>query len=360
MLNQTKVLVIDDDQIIGRTLKNVLSVHGYDVCFTENGATGIEKAFEYNPDLILCDVRMEPIDGYKVLNILKQNSFIYRIPFIFLSGDSDVNDVRLGMDLGADDFLVKPFNIEDLLLSIENQINKYKFLLDLGRRQFNALLEISPNYIFLFDGYTLFGANTAFVRFFNVDLSKISFYNVEEFLDDGSFEKIKNKLQRCNSGVCDKFKERVKIVSKDNSIREMDLYITQYDKHTGFSLLLGLLIPVENTLNLYDPDDLLKEIISALKCENMIISDLLSRKLSGILNSRVNFVNKEVNINFSKREIQVLRLAMRGLPIKQIADKLLISIRTVERHRASLMGKTNSKNMIEVIVFAISRNLIKV
>ena len=64
MNNQTKILVIDDDQRLGRTIKNVLSTQGYDVYYANNGALGIQKAFEYKPDLVLCDIKMDSIDGY--------------------------------------------------------------------------------------------------------------------------------------------------------------------------------------------------------------------------------------------------------------------------------------------------------
>jgi DNA-binding response OmpR family regulator len=103
---QTKILVIEDDPRFAKTIKNVLSQHGYDVYCTNNGATGIQKAFEYNPDLILCDIKMDPIDGYQVYNVLKESSLIDRIPFMFLTGHSELEEIRFGLDLGVDDYFV--------------------------------------------------------------------------------------------------------------------------------------------------------------------------------------------------------------------------------------------------------------
>ena len=125
---QTKILVIEDDQRFSKTIRNVLSQHGFDVCCTNNGAAGIQKAFEYNPDLILCDIKMDPIDGYQVYNVLKESSLIDRIPFMFLTGHSELEEIRFGLDLGVDDYFVKPFNNNDLIKSIEKRLAKFKKL----------------------------------------------------------------------------------------------------------------------------------------------------------------------------------------------------------------------------------------
>jgi len=85
MNSRNKILLIEDDQKLGKTIKNLLVLKGYDVCYTENGALGIQKAFEYNPDLILCDIKMDPVDGYQVYHVLKESSMIDQIPFIFIT-----------------------------------------------------------------------------------------------------------------------------------------------------------------------------------------------------------------------------------------------------------------------------------
>ena len=68
------------------TIQNVLAFSKYDVCFVDNGAAGIQKAFEYNPDLILCDINMGPLDGYQVYKVLEESKILNRIPFIFITG----------------------------------------------------------------------------------------------------------------------------------------------------------------------------------------------------------------------------------------------------------------------------------
>jgi len=141
----TKILVIEDDQRLGKTIKNVLSIQGYDVCYADNGASGIQKAFEYNPDLILCDIMMNPIDGIQVYNVLKESSLIDQVPFIFITGNSDLEDIRFAMDLGVDDYFVKPFDNDRLIKAIEKRLDKYRTLRETGKHKFKVLFKLSPN-----------------------------------------------------------------------------------------------------------------------------------------------------------------------------------------------------------------------
>ena len=186
---QTKILVIEDDQRFSKTIRNVLSQHGFDVCCTNNGAAGIQKAFEYNPDLILCDIKMDPIDGYQVYNVLKESSLIDRIPFMFLTGHSELEEIRFGLDLGVDDYFVKPFNNNDLIKSIEKRLAKFKKLTEIGRREFKALFNLTPNGIFLFNGSTLFNANPALLKILELEQSSLTSLTISDILDDFSYQK---------------------------------------------------------------------------------------------------------------------------------------------------------------------------
>ncbi|PLB20366.1 MAG: Two-component response regulator [Flavobacteriaceae bacterium FS1-H7996/R] len=89
-----------------------------------NGKVGVEKAIQQHPDIIVCDIMMPELDGYGVLELLSKNESTKFIPFIFLSAKTDRKDVRLGMNLGADDYITKPFNEEDLITAIESRLAK--------------------------------------------------------------------------------------------------------------------------------------------------------------------------------------------------------------------------------------------
>ena len=119
-----KILVIEDDELIRETLLQLLESHSYRVIVAENGRFGVQMALAEIPDLILCDVQMPELDGYDVLRTLRQNSLAATIPFIFLTAQSDKTDFRRGMELGADDYLTKPFTKAELLGAIASRISK--------------------------------------------------------------------------------------------------------------------------------------------------------------------------------------------------------------------------------------------
>ena len=119
-----KILVIEDDELIRETLLQLLESHNYRAIVAENGRFGVQMALSEIPDLILCDVQMPELDGYDVLRTLRQNSLAATIPFIFLTAQSDKTDFRRGMELGADDYLTKPFTKAELLGAIASRVSK--------------------------------------------------------------------------------------------------------------------------------------------------------------------------------------------------------------------------------------------
>ena len=102
----------------------LLESHSYRVIVAENGRFGVQMALSEIPDLILCDVQMPELDGYDVLRTLRQNSLAATIPFIFLTAQSGKTDFRRGMELGADDYLTKPFTKAELLGAIASRVSK--------------------------------------------------------------------------------------------------------------------------------------------------------------------------------------------------------------------------------------------
>jgi EAL domain-containing protein (putative c-di-GMP-specific phosphodiesterase class I)/FixJ family two-component response regulator len=139
-----KILVIEDDELIRETLLQLLESHNYRVIAAENGRVGVQMALSEIPDLILCDVQMPELDGYDVLRTLRQNSLAATIPFIFLTAQSDKTDFRRGMELGADDYLTKPFTKAELLGAIASRVLKRQTItqpLTVALRQAEARLK---------------------------------------------------------------------------------------------------------------------------------------------------------------------------------------------------------------------------
>jgi len=119
-----RILVIEDEPEMRRNITTLLRFKEYEPIAAENGRVGIEIARREQPDLILCDVMMPEMDGYGVLRSLQADAKLALIPFIFLTAKGEKDDLRSGMNLGADDYLTKPVGIDDLVLAIEARLNR--------------------------------------------------------------------------------------------------------------------------------------------------------------------------------------------------------------------------------------------
>lgn len=123
-----KILIIEDDLIMRENMAELLSLVGYKVDIAQDGKIGIEKAKSFLPDLIICDIRMPVLDGYGVLHILSKEDSTASIPFIFVTAKTERDDLRKGMEMGADDYLTKPFDDTELLKAVETRLKKSKLL----------------------------------------------------------------------------------------------------------------------------------------------------------------------------------------------------------------------------------------
>ena len=120
----SKILVIEDEPEMRRNITALLRYHGYEPIEAENGRKGVDLARREKPDLILCDVMMPELDGYGVLQTLQQDAGLALIPFVFLTAKGDKDNLRSGMNLGADDYLTKPVANTDLVQAIEARLRR--------------------------------------------------------------------------------------------------------------------------------------------------------------------------------------------------------------------------------------------
>lgn len=123
-----RILLIEDDAILRENTAELLGLLEYDVTTAHNGQVGLEIAQKMLPDVIICDIMMPELDGYGVLEALAKNDVTQQIPFIFLSARTERKDVRKGMNLGADDYITKPFEEEELTSAIESRLAKSAIL----------------------------------------------------------------------------------------------------------------------------------------------------------------------------------------------------------------------------------------
>lgn len=125
---KSTILIIEDNLEMCENISGILQLGNYEVIAAHDGKSGIELAHNHKPDMILCDIMMPELDGYGVLHILSKHPDTSDIPFIFLTAKAEKSDFRKGMNMGADDYIVKPFDGLELLKAVEIRIRKHKQL----------------------------------------------------------------------------------------------------------------------------------------------------------------------------------------------------------------------------------------
>ena len=123
-----RLLVIDDHNDIRENIAEILVLAGYEVFTAANGKKGVETALKERPELIICDIMMPELDGYGVLHLLRKYEATLETPFIFLTAKTERSDLRKGMEMGADDYITKPFDDIELLNAIEIRLKKKDIL----------------------------------------------------------------------------------------------------------------------------------------------------------------------------------------------------------------------------------------
>ncbi|MEQ6168811.1 response regulator [Ekhidna sp. MALMAid0563] len=127
-MSKHRILVIEDQEDVRENIVELLELSNYQVDSAPNGKEGVKKALASPPNLILCDIMMPEMDGYEVLYILSKNPETTSLPFIFLTAKAEKTDFRKGMNMGADDYITKPFEEMELLGAIERRLKKYEEL----------------------------------------------------------------------------------------------------------------------------------------------------------------------------------------------------------------------------------------
>jgi CRP-like cAMP-binding protein len=138
-----KILIIEDNKDIRESSVEILVLAGYDVLEADNGKIGVELAQQHLPDMILCDIMMPELDGYGVLYLLSKNRETSNIPFIFLTAKAERADMRKGMEMGADDYLTKPFDDMELLNTIESRFHKKEKIEAFYSKSFESLQQLT-------------------------------------------------------------------------------------------------------------------------------------------------------------------------------------------------------------------------
>jgi diguanylate cyclase (GGDEF)-like protein len=184
-----KILVVDDSDSIRHSLSAVLEAENYEIVLAENGKIGVEIARKEIPHLILCDVQMPELDGYGVLTELRRDPVTAAIPFVFLTGRVDRDQIRQGMNLGADDYLTKPVKREELIRAVNARLARRAIIEDhfaaeirVAEEKLNKMLHYDaltglPNEMSLREKFALISRNESSVTAFLIGLDRFKRIN---------------------------------------------------------------------------------------------------------------------------------------------------------------------------------------
>jgi DNA-binding response OmpR family regulator len=283
-----KILIIEDNKAVIENIEEILDMAGYKVFTAGNGMEGVDAALKEQPDLIICDIMMPELDGYGVLHLLSKNTKTATIPFIFLTAKADRVDFRKGMEMGADDYITKPFEGVELLNAVEMRLRKTEIL------------------------RTEFASNTEGVNSFLKEAKDSA--NVSLTDGDREVRLIKKKQMLYTNGqrpvglyfVC---KGKIKTFQTSGEGKELIMSICKEGDFLGYISLLEETLYKDNAEALEDSEVM---IIPKTDFSNLINTNaIVSNKFIKLLSS-----------NLAEKEEHLLKLAYNSLR-KRVADGLL-------------------------------------
>jgi DNA-binding response OmpR family regulator len=261
-----KVLLIEDDTAVRENTAELIELSGYEVITAPNGKIGVSTAKNTLPDIIICDIMMPEMDGYGVIKELSSDLSTKHIPFIFLSAKTEHKDIRKGMDLGADDYLTKPFEEQDLFSAIESRLAKAAILKD--ERERVASSE---------DTSTLRSLNDL-KNYVDDNGKELLFKKGEVIFEQGNNS---NYIYLINKGI-------VKCHKIDESGKELTTSIFKEDDLFGYASLLQNIpyqesaTAMENCEIVAVPKEELKEVLNKNHRVNFDLINLLSDSITEI------------------------------------------------------------------------------
>ncbi|WP_298327519.1 response regulator [uncultured Dokdonia sp.] len=261
-----KVLLIEDDMALRENTAELLELSNYEVTTAPNGRIGIDLAIANPPQIVVCDIMMPEVDGYGVLEALSSNPSTSHIPFIFLSAKTEHKEIRKGMDMGADDYLTKPFEEEELISAIESRIAKATILNNILKEEPVAKEEDSLRSL------------NELKNFFDDEGGELSFNKGALIYKEGEHS---NMIYLILKGV-------VKTHKMDESGKELITGLLKADDFLGFTSFIENIAYLESATAIEDTvvvgvsKNELKEVLEKSKNVSLELMELLTDNLAEI------------------------------------------------------------------------------
>lgn len=324
-----KILIIEDDNVLRENTAEFIKGQNFDVYIAEDGLIGVQQTLKHLPDLILCDISMPNMNGYDFYKTIKQIKSTSTIPLVFFSARTEIEDIRSGMQLGADDYITKPFNFHELLKVINTRIAKYDTLKQVNNEKFHALIDHPTLGIYIYQNGKFLFYNNELANIFGYNYNDFSSISIADLLDEKNCNKKKiiHDLDRCLKDSTGSISIKFRACHKNLSDVLVELYGTVIT-YKGQSSLAGNVFKINN-----------------LNQQNLF-----------------NFKEKpETTLpKLTNRELEVLALICKGKSTLETSKILFLGQRTIDTYRSKLLGKTRSKNIAELMMYAIRNRLIEI
>ena len=336
-----KVLLVEPDKIQNEQLAGLLTEMGYQVISVRNVETAIRKLLEFSPQIIICQKELKEHSGFYFFTMLKKDILSSGAPFILLMNEFSRDDLSVGMELGIDSFIFPPFESGKINNIIQKQLQKNKNGKPDAASQFHKIFDLTPFGTFLCNDKMIVEANKSFYKMVQHSKSKNRSYLITDVFNFSDNQTNKLNLLRCLNGVL-KYCNFKSIPLIYNPAELFDLHLSVIETWLSSVKIIGLIIPG--------------------KAESGHNGHSVSMKK--IINPEINSLDtadsgENNNGFFTSREHQILNLSAQGAPIKQIAEQLGISVRTVEKHRSNIIKKTNSGNITEAVFYAQKKHILE-
>lgn len=319
------ILIIEDDKTLRENICDLMKEEGYSVLMAEDGLEGLQMTMKHIPDLIICDILMPRMNGHEFYQAIQQIKATSAIPLIFLTAKAEKEDIRAGMHLGADDYLTKPFDFNELLMSVRTRLDKFEKIQQQTDEKFYALIDNPLTGVFIHSRNNFEFMNEKCAGIFGLRPNEIHGLSFKDLVAEEEKYPVLEKIERCFSknqnSLHVKFKIRLNKGNNKEVTVEMYAGIVNYK---GAKSLMG------NIVECTSPGS------------KMVFRDEKDPSAEKI----------------SKKELNILKLICQGMTNAEISQFVGRSKRTIETQRASLLNKTGVKNTADLVIYAIRNGLI--
>ena len=361
-MTKKKILIIDDFQPLLEEVSDFLIFEGYKTFSAKDGADGVQKALQYKPDLIICDIEMPNMNGFEVYKTLEKIPSFDSVPFIFLTARAQVQDFKNGLKLGVDDYITKPLEMDYLLSSIVKRIDKRERIKAKHRKEFEILLHNPLIGVFIFKNNHFYIINEKFQKITSYSKSELNHLKLSQIILSEPEQNLA-KLKALMDNVYDKVQFKLSLINKNKKAVFVELFAKHIEIENE-NALIGSLIELSSETKKITSDSSKAEFGKII---DFLVSSGKDKIAEEVINVQeiISFDNEAKKqkmsrrIKLTKRETEIIQLICEGFTNVEIAEKLFISNRTVDNHRANLLAKTGTRNTASLVAFVVTNKLVK-